>query len=199
MTAHELSVFTSSRVSTTVFARMNGYSYKPDCTVPLEELRYVRLLHYGFDATPHVGELVVNQAIADAVLMIFKELYAIQYPIEKMHLIDDYKALDDASMADNNSSAFNFRVIDDGTGRLSNHASGMALDINPLYNPYIRIKNGQETVSPAQSLLYTDRTRPCPYYIQKNDVCTSLFLRYGFTWGGDWIDRKDYQHFEKKL
>lgn len=127
------------------------------------------------------------------------DLYAVCYPIEKVLLIDEYNADDDASMADNNSSAFNFRFIDDGTKHYSNHARGLAVDINPLYNPYIRIKNGHETVSPPEASAYIDRTKPCQYYIQKDDLCYQIFSRYGFSWGGDWIDRKDYQHFEKQM
>lgn len=190
--------FTISTITDNLFLRINGNSYNTECTVPLKELRYLSILHHGFDGTVHIGELIVHEAIAEDVLYIFMELYNACYPIEKVMLIDEYDADDDASMADNNSSAFNFRFIDDGTKQYSYHAKGMAVDINPLYNPYIRIKNGCEMLSPPEAAVYADRTKPCRYYIHKDDICYRIFSRYGFTWGGDWIDRKDYQHFEKQ-
>lgn len=101
-----------------------------------EDLRYLRLLYYGFDDETHVGELITNVAIADEILEIFQELYENQYPIEKMLLIDEYGGDDDLAVADNNTSCFNYRVVA-GSTKLSRHALGMAIDINPFYNPYV--------------------------------------------------------------
>ena len=122
--------FYIAEISDELFGRMYGKSYKTDCTVPREDLRYVHVVHKGFDGDTHEGELVVNKKIAEKTLEIFKELYEISYPIEKIRLIDDYDANDEASMADNNCSAFNFRKIS-YSNLLSNHAKGMAIDINP--------------------------------------------------------------------
>ena len=103
-----------------VFARMDGVSYPENAQIGREELSYLRVLHTGFDEKTYVGELVVNQKIADDVLEIMKELYENHYPIEKMLLIDEYGADDETSMSDNNTSAFNYRTIA-GTNRLSKH------------------------------------------------------------------------------
>ena len=101
--------FYISEIPDDIFEKMQGKSYKENCTVPREELRYIHILHIGFDGKTHEGELIVNKRIADAVLDIFAELYKAEYRIEKVRLIDEYNAEDELSMRDNNSSAFNFR------------------------------------------------------------------------------------------
>ena len=128
--------FTISPIPDDIFAKMQGKSFKDNCTVPREDLRYLKVLHVGFDGKTHIGELVVNRLIADDVLDIFKQLYEAGYEIEKIRLIDEYDADDEKSMSDNNSSAFNFRYISYST-KLSKHALGLAVDINTLYNPYV--------------------------------------------------------------
>ena len=112
------SLFTSSEIDEATFSRMQGKSYKDNCTVPREELRYLRLLHKDLDGNTRIGELVVNKSIAGKVKKLFFELYEKDYPIEKMVLIDEYDADDNKSMSDNNTSSFNFRVIE-GTKKLS--------------------------------------------------------------------------------
>ena len=183
-------------ISDVVFSRMQGNSYGEDCTIPLEELAYVRVLYYGFDKQTHVGELVVNVAISDDIVDIFRALYAASYPIEKMVLVDDYGADDNLSMAANNTSSFNYRVVQ-GTSTLSRHAEGMAIDINPLYNPWVYTDNGATVIDPPAGAAYADRSLDVAYYIDQDDLCYQLFTEHGFTWGGDWSSSKDYQHFSK--
>ena len=181
-----------------IFEKMQGKSYKENCTVPREELRYLHILHVGFDNNTHEGELIVNKRIAEDVLDIFNELYKAGYQIEKVRLIDEYNALDELSMRDNNSSAFNFRYISYST-TLSKHAMGLAVDINTLYNPYIKQVDGRLNIEPANAVQYVDRNRQFPHKIDHDDLCYKLFTKHGFEWGGDWEDSKDYQHFEIKL
>lgn len=190
--------FEPSMITDEVFNRMWARSYKEDCTVPRDALRYVPVLYYDFSGAVQKGELVVNARIAQDTANVFRELYAIHYPIEKIRLVDDYDADDNRSMADNNTSAFNFRKID-GSTRLSNHAEGFAIDINPLYNPYVRTKNGVQQVLPENAAAYADRNASNPYYICKGDACYEIFKKYGFSWGGEWNSSKDYQHFEKVI
>jgi hypothetical protein len=158
----------------------------------------VRVLHWGFDGLSHSGELIVNKAIAEDAIEIFTELYEANYPIERMVLVDEYDADDNTSMAANNSSAFNYRVIE-GTNRVSLHSYGMAIDINPYYNPYVHEVDGERVVTPVEGAKYEDRSLDCPYYIHSEDVCYQAFIKRGFTWGGDWKNTKDYQHFQKVL
>jgi hypothetical protein len=113
-----------------------------------------------------------------------------------MVLIDEYDADDEASMRANNTSAFNFRKSS-GMRTLSKHSTGMAIDINPLYNPLVKHREGRTKVYPSTAVPYIDRTQDFPYKIVKGDLCYRLFKKYGFSWGGDWKSSKDYQHFEK--
>ena len=148
--------FYISEIPDDIFEKMQGKSYKADCTLPRENLRYIHVLHVGFDNQVHEGELVVNKDIADDVLEIFKELYEAGYQIEKVRLIDEYDADDEASMSDNNSSAFNFRFISHTT-KISKHGMGMAVDINTLYNPYVKTVDGELSIEPANAADYVDR------------------------------------------
>lgn len=187
--------FTISPIPDDIFAKMQGKSFKDNCTVPREDLRYLKVLHVGFDGKTHIGELVVNRLIADDVLDIFKQLYEAGYEIEKIRLIDEYDADDEKSMSDNNSSAFNFRYISYST-KLSKHALGLAVDINTLYNPYVKYVDGRRNVEPANAEKYTDRSIEFSHKIDHDDLCYKVFAEHGFEWGGDWEHAKDYQHFE---
>jgi hypothetical protein len=189
-------LFYQQELSKKIKNRINGKSYGKNCGVPYSELRYIRVLHVDFEGFTRIGEMIVNQSISVDIIEIFKKLYEISYPIERMFLVDEYNADDNASMEANNSSAFNFRFID-GTARRSLHSYGIAIDINPLYNPYVREINGVMAVLPKSAAEYVDRTRKCAYYIKKDDACCRIFTEHEFTWGGEWKNSKDYQHFEK--
>lgn len=178
--------------------RIYGLSYKENCTVPYEDLNYVGVLYVDFQGETQTGELICNKGIAKDLAEIFKELYENQYPIDKIRLVDEYDADDDLSCLDNNTSCFNFRVVS-GTKSLSKHALGLAVDINPFYNPYVTYPNGVERISPPGSEPYGDRSADFPYKIDYDDLCYQLFTAHGFTWGGDWKSLKDYQHFQKEL
>jgi hypothetical protein len=189
--------FCQEEISDAVFCRMMGKSYKEECTTPREELRYLRVLHYNKVGEVLQGELICHKVIADDLLAIFRELYQAKYPIERMVLIDEYDADDEASMRANNTSAFNFRKAS-GMRTLSKHSTGMAIDINPLYNPLVKHREGRTRVYPSNATPYIDRSQDFPYKIVKGDLCYRLFKKYGFSWGGDWKSSKDYQHFEKR-
>ncbi len=188
--------FYSTEITEEIFGRMRGKSFKDDCTLPVEELRYLHVLHKDLDGSTKEGEMICNRHIAEDLLEIFRELYDSGYPIEKMRLVDEYDAEDEASMADNNSSCFNFRTVS-YSRNLSKHSYGLAVDINPLYNPYIKTVNGMRSVEPANGVPYVDRSRDFPYKIEHpDDLCLKLFLEHGFQWGGYWQNSKDYQHFQ---
>lgn len=182
--------------------RITGISYpESGCTVPYEDLNYVGLKYIDFDGMEQTGELICNKAVAQDMTEIFYELYQNDYRLERVCLIDEYAGDDTASMADNNTSCFNYRVVD-GTTNLSKHAYGLAIDINPYYNPYVvfgRNSDGSDYISPPGSEIYADRSQSFPYKIDENDLCYRLFTEHGFTWGGNWNSTKDYQHFQKKI
>ena len=185
-------VFAAMPIPAEVEARMRGVSYPEGATVPLDDLRYLRLSHIDFEGTVRTGEMVCNRAIADDLIDIFRQLYLAAYPIRSIRLVDDFGGSDDASMEADNTSCFNFRKAV-GLRRLSRHAEGMAIDINPLENPYVR---GQ-IVRPASAKPYADRGKDFPHKIDRTDLCYKLFREHGFSWGGAWRSARDYQHFEK--
>lgn len=179
--------------------RITGISYpESGCTVPYEDLNYVGLLYVDFNGDIQEGELICNQAVAQDMVEIFYELYRNDYRIERIRLIDEYDGDDTLSMLDNNTSCFNYRVVD-GTTKLSRHALGCAVDINPFYNPYVVFNKdgpGETYISPKGSEGYADRSQDFPYKIDETDLCYKLFTAHGFTWGGNWNSSKDYQHFQ---
>lgn len=178
--------------------RINGLSYKEDCTVPYEDLRYVSVLYEDFNGDTQTGEIICNQAIAQDLVEIFYELYCNHYQIDKIRLVDEYDADDDLSCADNNTSCFNFRKVY-GSDNLSKHALGLAIDINPFQNPYITYPDGVERISPDGSEPYADRDSGLAHMITEEDLCYQLFIAHGFSWGGNWKTLKDYQHFQKEM
>lgn len=188
--------FTISPISDSVFSRMKGKSFGSNCTIARDDLRYLNVLHYGRNGNIYVGELVCHKDIASSLSSIFKELYNNKYPIQKMYLVDDYGADDIASAAANNTSCFNFRISAGDGGGLSRHAYGKAIDINPLYNPYVWTDaQGVQRCDPSNGSEYVDRSKDYPYKLDADDLCVKIFKKYGFQWGGDWKYEKDYMHF----
>ena len=174
----------------TVTAEDLHASWRTGCPLPVEELRLLRLPHWGFDGAVHDGTIVVADDVADDVIAIFGELYEARYPIEKMEPVDAYGGSDEASTAANNTSAFNCRRATGGAG-WSEHAFGRAIDLNPLQNPYVR----GDTVLPPQSARYLDRSLTDTGVIHEGDAAVTAFTARGWVWGGTWTTLKDYQHF----
>jgi len=156
----------------------------------LENLRLVDVYYYGFDEKIHKGQLVVHKDVVLDVIEIFEVIRESRFPIGKVVPISKYGWSDENSMKDNNTSAFNYRFIS-GSRVISNHAAGLAIDINPALNPYI--KNGN---SLPENCIY-DTTKVGT--ISASSELVKEFKQRGWQWGGDWKSLKDYQHFEKKL
>lgn len=192
--------FKAEEISDAVFKRMWLKSWKRNCPLNRKSLRYLKILHRNAAGKPQRGEMVVNVKIADKVLRIFRQLYETDYRIERMVLIDNYNADDEAAMCANNTSAFNFRYMTGSKTKISKHGQGLAIDINTLYNPYVRKRaNGKWHIEPAKGQAYAfnrNSRTDIPYKIDHNDLAYKLFIKAGFKWGGDWRSMKDYQHFE---
>lgn len=178
-------------------SRIKGLSLPDGAKVEASDLRYLIVPHHDGHGNVCLGEIIVNRHVAEKVAAVFGELFKLQYPIERMELIDNYKADDEASMTANNTSGFCYRVVA-GSNTLSTHARGVAVDINPLYNPYVKKRDGKVIVQPKAAEAYIDRSkRHSLYQISgADDPAVRIFKRYGFDWGGDWQTLKDYQHFE---
>ena len=166
------------------------FSYRRGCPVGPAELRTVRLAYWGFDGRARVGRLVVNVRVAPDVVTVFRRLYAARFPIRRMVPVSAYRGSDDASMAADNTSAFNCRFVS-GTSRWSMHAYGLAVDVNPVENPYV--SGGR--VSPPAGSRYLDRGRRRPGMAFERGVLVRAFAAAGWRWGGHWTGSPDYQHF----
>lgn len=192
--------FTQEEISDATFSRMRGRSWPDNCTLERSQLRYLRMVHRNARGRTQVGEMVVNASIAAKVLGIFRRLYEQGYTIERMVLIDEYGADDETAMRANNTSCFNFRFQTGSRTRVSKHGMGMAIDINPLYNPYVRRRrDGTFHVEPSTGRKYAfnrGRRSDIPCKIDRSDLAYRLFTAAGFRWGGAWRSVKDYQHFE---
>lgn len=186
-----LPAFTSSvaAIDSATASRMR-YSYRAGCPVGLADLRLVKLRYYGFDRVARTGELVVHRTATTAVVGAFRAMYAARFPIQRMVLVDVYRGDDHASMDANNTSAFNCRNVEGGSG-WSEHAYGRAIDINPVQNPYV----AGSTVLPAAGRAYLTRSNDRPGMIVRGDVVVRSFAAAGWGWGGDFATIKDYQHF----
>jgi hypothetical protein len=188
--------FNSSVLPDYIREKISGVSFHENRDVSMDELRYTRVLYHGFDGQVKEGELIVHRSIAYQTMRVFYQLYKMEYPIEKIRLVDEYDGDDILSMADNNSSAFNYRTVE-GTEELSKHALGLAIDINPRINPYVR----EDGFFPENGAPYLERDAArCTgehkdKMIHKNDMAYKIFKHNGFRWGGDWEKVKDYQHF----
>lgn len=184
-----------------LYERINGKSYRANDYVPLSTLRYLKMPHYNFKGEIQVGEMIVNKDVTEDVQAIFKELFEAQYQIESMYLVDNYwtgdpDTTDSASIDKNNTSAFCFRQVTGGS-KLSNHAYGKAIDINPQQNPYVSYSSGSPRWSHSNADDYIKRDTGLPHVITHEDLAFKVFKKYGFQWGGDWNNPKDYQHFDK--
>lgn len=182
-----------ARIPERMRAAMTGTSWQDDPRCPpFDSLRLIAMTHHDFDGAVIEGRLVVAHAIADDVVAIFGELFAAGFPIGKMVPISEYGGDDLASMDDNNCSAFNFRRID-GTTKLSQHSFGTAIDINPMQNPWVR----GDVVLPPGGTAFLERGAGAPGMIARPHPVTDAFDARGWTWGGDWLETKDFHHFSR--
>jgi hypothetical protein len=164
-------------------------TYHAGCPVPLSELRLLTISYWGFDNRAHIGEMVVSARVATGVVAVFRTLYDARWPIRSMRLVDDFGGSDDASMAADNTSAFNCRTVTGGNS-WSEHSYGEAIDLDPLENPYV----SGSTVLPPAAARYLDRPDR-PGVIHADDIPVRAFAAIGWTWGGSWTSPKDLQHF----
>ena len=175
--------------------RMREYTWRPGCPVPISDLRLLRVPFKDVLGQRQLGWLTVNRVVAEDMLDIFAELYEAAFPLHSMDLMSEpYLHGDDGiAVLVNNTSSFNCRWITGSNTTFSKHSWGMAIDVNTFTNPYI--KNGH--VLPPEAARYVNRTLHRPGMIHAGDTTVRAFKSRGFSWGGDWVTRKDYQHFEK--
>ena len=183
--------FTSAqRPVTPALVRRTQLAWFPDCPVGLAELRLLRLSFWGFDGRPHTGELVVNTAVADDVVSVFRDLYAARFPLEEVRLVTRAD-LDAPPTGDGNTTAaYACRPVR-GSTEWSAHAYGLAVDVNPFMNPY---RSG-DLVLPELASAYLDRDWRRPGMIYADGPVVQAFDRVGWTWGGTFQSVLDLHHF----
>jgi len=175
---------------------MQGTSWHPRSGCPeRHRLALLRVPYVGFDDRHHVGQLIVARPVAQDILDVFATLHRAGFQIERMDPVHTFKGNDHRSMAANNTSAFNCRAKLSG-GRLSAHARGTAIDINPVQNPYVR----RGRVQPVAGRPFARRAKRRSKHtglIRRGGVVTRAFASIGWRWGGNWRSAKDYQHFSR--
>jgi hypothetical protein len=162
------------------------------CPVALEDLRYVTVAHWGFDERPHTGELLLHESVADDVVGVFSQLHGARFPIEELR-ITTMAELDAHPTGDGNNSGGYVCRASRGSSEWSEHAAGLAVDLNPFHNPYAK----GDVVLPELASAYVDRADHRPGMIQAGDVATTAFAGIGWEWGGNWRSAKDWMHFSK--
>jgi hypothetical protein len=181
---------TIERIDVSQAKRMTGVSWRPGCPVGLRDLRLLRLSHWDFGGRARTGRLVVHRDVAPEMVEVFRDLYAARFPIRRMVPVDAYGGSDFRSIEADNTSAFNCRFVE-GTTRWSNHATGTAIDVNPIENPYVSAGRTAHRASRP----YVERTPRRPGMAYEGGALVRAFDRIRWGWGGRWTSVKDYQHF----
>lgn len=176
------------RAPATVIARS---TWVAGCPVAASDLDWVRLTFWGFDGRRHSGELLVNHSASADMVTVFKRLYAARWPFEQMHITTKAEAAAPPTGDGNNTSAFNCRPVRGQTSGFSQHAYGLAIDVDPFQNPYVKGR----LVLPELASWYLDRGRHTPGIITASGPVVRAFHAVGWGWGGSWHNLKDYEHF----
>lgn len=180
-----------SPLSPEMKAAMTGKSWNPGCPVSLDDLSVVRVTYFGFDGQTHEGNLVMNKRFADETSAIFQELYAIHFPINQISPYENYGP--DVYAEKNITVGFYCRKAQDSPGEWSGHAYGVAIDLNPLDNPFLDAKEGWW---PKTSAAFSARDGG-KGKVSPNTDAFRIFARHGWAWGGFYVGEPDYMHFYK--
>ena len=174
--------------------KMIGVSWTEGCPLALDELVLVKVRHYGFNGLTKTGKMIVARDVAPSLVEAFRELYALKFPIQQIRPIDEFEASDPISMRNNNTSVFRCsereHAAHDRRGTWSEHTRAQAIDVNPLYNPFV-MRSGE--VQPIEGAEYANRDIHVKGMVTPEVV--DIFKKYGWKWGGNWSSSKDYQHF----
>jgi hypothetical protein len=171
-------------------------TWLPGCPVGVDGLAWIRLTFWGFDDRRHTGELLANASVADDLVTVFRTLYRDRFPIEQM-VIETRADLHAPPTGDGNATgSFSCRPTV-GATTYSQHAYGLAVDVNTFQNPYVKGEGPDEVVLPELASAYLDRDRVRPGMIEPDGPVVRAFADIGWGWGGDWQSLKDYQHFSQ--
>jgi hypothetical protein len=186
---------TVSAIPPGLAAEMRGGTWHPGCPVPLSDLRLLGLRYWGFHGHVHAGRMVVNASVAHDVISVFRQLFQARFPIKQLHLAVPYRGVDDPTDRRDYTVGFNCRPALTARGPLSNwsqHAYGLAIDVNPMQNPYV---TSDGFIRNYHARRFRDRSQELVGMVHPGDAVVRAFTSIGWTWGGDWSGDKDYMHF----
>jgi D-alanyl-D-alanine carboxypeptidase-like protein len=184
---------------------MKEGTWRPNCPIPIKDLSYIQISYWGFDNQVHQGEIIVHQQVAAEVLDIFKQLFTIHFPIQQVEIPEKLahsqkltKPFDLLLYAVNANDTYGFFCREDTQtpGRFSAHSWGLAIDINPFYNP---MAGSEEVAKMQKGRLYLNRNLKHIGMISAGDPLFNIFTEYGWQWGGFFEKGADYMHFEKLI
>lgn len=166
-------------------------TWREGCPVTVAELRYILMTYWGFDDKPHTGEMLINASVAEDIVNVFHTLYDARYPIEEMRVwsVEEMEAPPTGDF--NITDSYTCRPVATQTSGWSRHSYGLAIDLNPFQNPYIK----GDLIVPELSESYTHRDWDRPGMVHHGDLVWQAFHDIGWSWGGDWSSLKDYTHF----
>ena len=171
---------------------MRQHTWTEECPTSLEDLRLLRMLHWTETGSVQWGEVVLTKRVVTEAAAIFQDLYLQRFPIHSLKPAVEYRGSDENSMADNNSSSFNCRKVK-GSSRWSEHSFGEAIDINPLWNPWVK----GDRIYPKNAGQFVSRATKIPGMINEGDLIVEIFEQHGWRWGSQKPGVKDYQHFSR--
>jgi len=160
------------------------------CPVGRFQLAWLRVTFWGFDARRHTGELLVNAAVADDLDLVFRRLWDARFPLEQVIVVRSIDEEAPPTGDGNGTGSFVCRAVTGGSG-FSQHAYGLAIDVNTFQNPY----QSGDVVLPELASSYLRRDQVRPGMITADGPVVAAFREIGWSWGGDWNSLKDYQHF----
>ena len=179
------------RIDRDLRKRITGNSWHRGCPVPISGLRLLRVSHWNFNRDVSRGYVIVNAGHARPMLRVMRRLFELRFAIRRMRLVDAYGSDDQRSMRADNTSAFNCREVSGSPGVWSQHAYGLAIDVNTVENPYV--SGGY--VSPPNGRPFAKRRPHRKGMITPGGKVVRAFAKIGWKWGGYWSGTKDYQHF----
>ena len=182
--------YASRIVSPAPVAVVDRSTWEPGCPVARDGLAWLRLAFWGFDAQRHTGELLVNASAAEDVDQVFRRLWQARFPLEQVLIVRSIDEEAPPTGDGNGTGSFVCRATTGGTS-FSQHAYGLAIDVNTFQNPYQK----DALVLPERASSYLDRGRVRPGMITADGPVVAAFREVGWSWGGDWSTLKDYQHF----
>ena len=187
-----------SPIPVSVASEMRGGTWKPGCPVPIADLRLLRFNYWSTGGEIERGPMVVNASVAEDVLWVFRRLFEARFPIQRVGLAREFhesRLETHPNTRRSVTASFNCRpvVTPAGAGdEFSQHAYGLAVDVNPLQNPFVRADGW---VRNRFARPYVDRAGDLPGMIHEGDVVVRSFAAIGWSWGGRWSGDKDYMHF----